>query len=1456
MNKIYKVVWSKVKNCYVVVSEIAKNIITGGVKSAKVGTSPLVKGAALGAAMAFVITGNVWAANMSNQTQANEINGNTTNYVVDGAINASETNIVVSGNKDVTILTVNGGYVADYNSWGTQVGDANVGIGGDFRGTGNESVTISNVKELHVNGGTFGVSAGTDARPNAESMAIPVGKVYIDETVGSTFIESGAYGVFGGGSNTLVQIESKNVSIKGGSGGAGVITNAAGTINLGTEENKIENLTVEGKVAIYASSNASHINVLANNVNLKSSSTSVQSNGGNIHLGSEDNPLGNINIESSSNYAVLVQSSGGSVDVYGNDVSLVTNKQGGTAIYGYANAPITIVGEEALNIKGNIYTDRANAIVNINTGIEDSLVTIEGNVTTGSQGGSVDITLGAEGSYLKGKITDSNDGVTLNMNEGTTWEVTNASHVGTINAENATFVIDVNKFDAENKAFTATTNNIIGTTTLKARGLDLSGGAAKALSNSASQLQGTVDVSDGEIKYATVTVDSALHGDVELKDGKVTTTMDTNDLVIKGDVQATTFNGVSIVKNEQGSFAIGEGASITATYSGGNPAPNTNSIAIGTNATAKSYSNTDANGAIAIGSSAVANGAQSLALGGATEAGQNCVAIGYMAKSSWQSIAIGSGSNATESSVALGRNVTASGDNSIAIGGPNGTNVSGDNSVAIGDRANVTGKNSVAIGSNSNADSDNVVSVGGRTIKRKIVNVAAGTLSATSTDAVVGSQLFATNQNVATNAEAIEAMDKAYKAADSALKAEVDTALAGKVDTNTSRVLIGSGAYDGNANDSFSHSVVIGQYATSVGRNNVVVGYDNEVSDANFAVALGFQSAVDGANYGIAAGRLAKVTGESSVALGDKANASAANSVAIGSGSVADEAYTVSVGAEGKERKVVNVKAGDLTETSTDAVNGSQLYATNQRVGANAEAIAFEAGQREYYDAEEARTRDAADVRLQAQIDAIVTTGTADVSALKAKTEGIVRDAEKAETKVIDDFVVDTATGKGKVTIGYYGEDEMIFTQNNAGVFTFGVNAQTGAMQAIGGAEFGKRQDGSYNVIMNADGVAIKSGLTIGGNAQVDGVLDVNGKIATAGDVVANAAGKQVSLKETADQVALQGNKITALENASAEQSGKITALEGLTAQHSDKIGALENASAEQAGKITALEELTSEHSNKIGALEDLTAQHSDKIGALEDLTAQQGNKITALENSDIEQSNKITALENTAGEQSGKITALEGLASEHTDKITALENDSAEQSGKITALEGLTSEHTDKITALENDSAEQSGKITALENSDAAQNTAIASNTEAIKGLNQRLGKLNGKVNKVGAGAAALAALHPLEYDPDDKLTFSAGVGNYNGTNAAALGAFYRPDEKLMFSLGGTMGNGENMVNLGVSIGLDGAKGAPKLSRKELVEKVSTMEAENQAIKAENENIKAEVAELKALVAKLVAKK
>ena len=156
-----------------------------------------------------------------------------------------------------------------------------------------------------------------------------------------------------------------------------------------------------------------------------------------------------------------------------------------------------------------------------------------------------------------------------------------------------------------------------------------------------------------------------------------------------------------------------------------------------------------------------------------------------------------------------------------------------------------------------------------------------------------------------------------------------------------------------------------------------------------------------------------------------------------------------------------------------------------------------------------------------------------------------------------------------------------------------------------------------------------------------------------------------------------------------------------------------------------------------------------------------------------------------------------------------------------------------------------------------------LGGSSDAIAGINQRFDKTNAKINKVGAGAAALAALHPLEYDPDDKLTFSAGMGNYAGENAAALGAFYRPNEKFMVSLGGTMGNGENMVNLGLSIGLDKPNGYAKLSKRELIQEVNAVKAENNmliqkvdAVEAENEAIKAEMAEMKAMLQAIMAKK
>ena len=122
----------------------------------------------------------------------------------------------------------------------------------------------------------------------------------------------------------------------------------------------------------------------------------------------------------------------------------------------------------------------------------------------------------------------------------------------------------------------------------------------------------------------------------------------------------------------------------------------------------------------------------------------------------------------------------------------------------------------------------------------------------------------------------------------------------------------------------------------------------------------------------------------------------------------------------------------------------------------------------------------------------------------------------------------------------------------------------------------------------------------------------------------------------------------------------------------------------------------------------------------------------------------------------------------------------------------------------------------------------------QATSGISNGVSQLNSKIGKVGAGAAALAAIHPLDFDPDDKWNFAAGYGNYAGENAMALGAFYRPNEDTMFSVAGSMGNGENMVNAGVSLKL-GQKNGVSTSRVALAKEVQDLKA---IVKAQNVEI------------------
>ena len=114
--------------------------------------------------------------------------------------------------------------------------------------------------------------------------------------------------------------------------------------------------------------------------------------------------------------------------------------------------------------------------------------------------------------------------------------------------------------------------------------------------------------------------------------------------------------------------------------------------------------------------------------------------------------------------------------------------------------------------------------------------------------------------------------------------------------------------------------------------------------------------------------------------------------------------------------------------------------------------------------------------------------------------------------------------------------------------------------------------------------------------------------------------------------------------------------------------------------------------------------------------------------------------------------------------------------------------------------------------------------NYNNIQVLNGSINKLDNRIDRVGAGAAALAALHPLDFDPDAKWDFAAGYGNYRGANAVAVGAYYRPNEDVMFSVGGSMGGGENMVNAGVSLKIGAGSSNVTTSRVAMAKEIKSM--------------------------------
>ena len=280
-----------------------------------------------------------------------------------------------------------------------------------------------------------------------------------------------------------------------------------------------------------------------------------------------------------------------------------------------------------------------------------------------------------------------------------------------------------------------------------------------------------------------------------------------------------------------------------------------------------------------------------------------------------------------------------------------------------------------------------------------------------------------------------------------------------------------------------------------------------------------------------------------------------------------------------------------------------------------------------------------------------------------------------------------------------------------------------------------------------------------------------------AADIAANKA----NIAQNAADIAT--NKANIAQNAAdiAQNKADIAQNKADIAQNKTDIKNLDN-------RVTNVEELAKKHT---------TVTAGDNITVTEDTNKDGGKEYKVALDKDIKLDSVTTGqtVMNNDGLKVGKDVSVTATAV--TAGKTSISDEGVKVGDKTYISDKGLNANDQKVTNV------AAGEISAT-SKDAVNGSQLYKTNQEVVNNTNRINKLGSRVNKVGAGAAALAALHPMDFDPDDKLTFSAGYGNYAGENAAAIGAYYRPDEKVMFSVAGTVGNGENMVNAGVSFALD----------------------------------------------------
>ena len=876
-------------------------------------------------------------------------------------------------------------------------------------------------------------------------------------------------------------------------------------------------------------------------------------------------------------------------------------------------------------------------------------------------------------------------------------------------------------------------------------------------------------------------------------------TIDQDKNIICGD-GATAKKNPNSTEEGTGMIVIGNSAAATGLDS---IALGTNAVATGDRTTAIGGDAKADHGGVAIGSLANASGTyDAVAIGYRTKAsGRYSTAVGKDAAAEGQdSLAIAYSAKAlAKNSVALGYMAKAAAEESIAIGYYSSAESKG--SFAFGSNSKVTGVNSVAIGTGSEAKRDNSVSVGAGSGSRgpeyrQIINVAYGT-------------------------------------------ADHDAATYGQILRDTwSTIKIGD---DGNGSTKLTKNdgtegPTINVDASSLNKKitkntNSITAVDNKIGSLSTDGTYIKKANNVSANLV----ELDKQVNTNATAITNKTNLDLSNINAAGENVIKNLAGN-------KAGEIVDTKLGNITSENyvkkADTVNAN-ISALDTQVKANADDII------------------AANTKITA-VDNKIGSLSADGNYIK-KANNVSANLVELDNQV--NANVTAITNKANLdlsNISTAGKDVIInLAGNKAGEI---VDVKLGAITST---HYVKKAD-----TVNANISALDTQLN-----KVDNKIGTmtDGNYISAGNTVAgNLSALDNQLKANAEAINTKADKdlsnITdagknVIKDLAGNKAGEVVdaKLGDITSENYVKKADTVNAN------ISALDKQVKTNADAINTKADKDLSNITDAGknVIKDLAGNKAGEVVDAKLGDITSENYVKKADTV----NANISALDKQMKANTDNIG--------DTNKLTTA-GLGSNLSDAVvnvnnkvgTADELKALKDAGLGDNLAQATAAVNKKADKNAEDIKNVNGRVDELGGrvdtlggavskldtKVNKVGAGAAALAALHPMDFDPDNKLSFAAGVGSYHGASAVAIGAFYRPSEQVMFSISGNMGNGENMVNAGVSFALDRPSKTPTTK----AALVKTVAAQNEQIAALKETVAEQnekIARLEAMVEKLAAK-